>query len=93
MRRRIQAYASGVRLLVFALAIIGCNSSSSTPGAGDGACVTPVVGAACSPEETPCFPGGCTGYDWSCAGDTHVWEQVPTLHKPCQEAGADAGGD
>lgn len=43
---------------------------------GDGGCVNPVEGAACSSSDTACGPSGdpcCIGYVWMCDATTHRW--------------------
>lgn len=79
-----------MRFLLLAVALSACNGSSSGHGDAADVCITPVVGATCSLDDVACFPGGCAGYTWGCNANTHVWEQFPTLHKPCIDAGGDA---
>jgi hypothetical protein len=64
-------------------------------GSGDGGCIDPVEGAACTSTDQACPPVGnicCIGYVWQCSGG--AWTKLG-LGCACQidDAGADAPSD
>jgi hypothetical protein len=51
------------------------DTSPDAPTPGDGGCITPTVGAPCTPGQNACQPSNpcCAGYVWSCSSG--VWVQ------------------
>jgi hypothetical protein len=45
---------------------------------GDGGCITPVVGEACTSGEVACQPSDpcCAGYEWTCSSSSGTWQQA-----------------
>lgn len=62
-------------------------------GTGDGGCIDPTEGAACTSKQVACQPSDpcCAGYVWSCTGSPETWQKLG-LGCTCQiDAGVDAG--
>jgi hypothetical protein len=70
--------------------------TQDAPGVGDGGCINPVVGEACTDTSAACPQPGdpcCIGYEWSC--QSGAWAKLG-LGCACRvepDAGLDAGPD
>jgi hypothetical protein len=62
---------------------------------GDGSCLEPVEGSACTPGQSVCASGGdicCIGYAWLCDATTHTWKKEGVGCACIRDAGpADTG--
>jgi hypothetical protein len=67
--------------------------SGGDSGTGDGGCIDPTEGAACTSQQAACQPSDpcCAGYVWGCTGTPATWQKLG-LGCTCPiEAGVDAG--
>jgi hypothetical protein len=85
MTKTIVSKLAAVTLMASGLLGIACSTSSvaapadAAAASGDGGCVAPVSGAACTPGQPDCTDDGrdvcCRGYVWTCQETTRTWSK------------------